>query len=150
MPCPRCAATDAAAQPRRTALGYRTFHRRACRRRCNERTGTPCNHRRYPTDLVLLVMLWRLRDTLRLRDLAAMLLARGFAFGDEAVRGWAARSGTLTRRTARSTAGGAPGIARSTGRGIWSTRDAARRGIWTRRSGASARRTRSPGSRPSE
>jgi len=91
VPCPRCAATDAAAQPRRTALGYRTFHCRACRRLFNERTGTPFNHLQYPTDLVLLVVLWRLRYKLRLRDLAEMFLARGFAFSYEAVRDWEAR-----------------------------------------------------------
>ncbi len=43
MPCPHCAATVTAAQPRRTALGYRTFRCGACRRICHERTGTLFN-----------------------------------------------------------------------------------------------------------
>ena len=67
MPCPHCATTATAELPRRTALGYRTFRCRACGRGCNERTGTPYNHLQYPTDLVLLVVLWRLHYKLSLR-----------------------------------------------------------------------------------
>ncbi len=109
MPCPHCAATATIEQPRRTALGYRTFRCRACRRIGNERTGTPDNHLQYPTDLVLLVVLWRLRDTLRLRDLAERFLARGFGFSHEAVRDWEARFTPLVtarlRAKRRGTAG---------------------------------------------
>lgn len=60
VPCLHCAATPTTEHPRRTALGYRTFRCRLCRRLFNERTGTPYNHLQYPTDLVLLVVLWRL------------------------------------------------------------------------------------------
>jgi hypothetical protein len=51
-----------------------------------ERTGTPFNFLEYPTDIVLLVVLWRLRYKLSLRDLAEMFLERGFEFTYEAVR----------------------------------------------------------------
>ncbi len=61
MPCPDCSATATAEQPRRTVLGSRTFRCGRCRRDFNERTGTPFNHLQYPTDVVLLVVLWRLR-----------------------------------------------------------------------------------------
>ncbi len=90
MPCPHCAATATVEQPRRTALGYRTFRCPICRRVCNERTGTLYNYLQYPTDPVLLVVLWRLRDKLRLRNLAEMLLERGFVFSHETVRDWEA------------------------------------------------------------
>ena len=40
---------------------------------------------------MLLVVLWRLRYTLSLRDLAEMFLERGFAFTPEAVREWEER-----------------------------------------------------------
>jgi len=99
VPCPHCAATATSAQARRTALGYRTFRCLTCRRIFNERTGTASNHLQYPTDLVLLVVLWRRRDNLRLRDRAALFLARGFGFSHEAVRDWAARC--APRLTAR-------------------------------------------------
>jgi len=61
----------------------------------NERTGTPYNHLQYPTDLVLLVVLWRLRYKLSLRDLAEMFLERGFVFSHEAVREWETRCAPL-------------------------------------------------------
>ncbi len=51
----------------------------------------PFNHLQYPTDSVLLVMPWRLRHTLRLRDRAERFPARGFAFSYEAIRDWEAR-----------------------------------------------------------
>jgi len=44
---------------------------------------------------VLLVVLWRLRYTLSLRDLAEMFLERGFVFSHEAVREWEARFAPL-------------------------------------------------------
>ncbi len=109
MPCPHCAATAAIEQPRRTALGYRSFRCPTCRRTFNERTGTPYNHIQYPTDLVLLVVLWRLRYKLSPRDLAEMFLARGFVFSHEAVREWetrfAPRIATRLRAKRRGQAG---------------------------------------------
>ena len=95
MPCPHCAVTATAERAKRTALGYRTYRCQACRRTFNERTGTPFNYLEYPTDLVLLVVLWRLRYKLSLRDLAEMFLARGFVFSHEAVRDWEARFAPL-------------------------------------------------------
>ncbi len=95
MPCPRCGAPATVEQTRRTALGYRTFRCGHCRRVFNERTGTAYNHLQYPTDLVLLVVVWRLRYKLSLRDLAEMFLARGFVLSHETVRDWEARFAPL-------------------------------------------------------
>ena len=75
---------------RRTALGYRTFRCRACKRTSNARTGTAFNHLEYPTDVVLLVVRWRLQYSLSLRDLATMFLERGIVFTHEAAREWEA------------------------------------------------------------
>ena len=102
MPCPHCAATTTVEQHRRTALGYPTFRCPACRRICNERTGTPYNHLQYPTDLVVLVVLWRLRYKLSLRDLAEMFLARGVVFSHETVRDWEARFAPLLTERLRA------------------------------------------------
>jgi len=68
---------------------------RACGRLGNERTGTPDNSLQYPTDVVLLVVLWRLRYKLSLRDLAEMFLVRGIVFTHETVRDWEARFAPL-------------------------------------------------------
>ena len=51
----------------------------------------PFNFLAYPTDLVFLVVLWRLRYTLSLRDLAEMFVERGIAFTHEPVRDGEAR-----------------------------------------------------------
>ena len=60
--------------------GCRRFPCRACGRRYNERTGTVLNRVQVPTDIVFLVVFWRLRDKLSLRDLAEMVLIRGLVF----------------------------------------------------------------------
>ena len=95
MPCPHCAATTTNELAKRTQLGYRTFRCSTCRRQFNERTGTPFNYLEFPTDIVLLVVMWRLRYKLSLRNLAEMFLERGFAFTHEAVREWEARFAPL-------------------------------------------------------
>jgi putative transposase len=61
MNCSHCASTATKQQTKKTSLGYRTFRCAACKRTFNERTGTPFNFLEYPTDIVLLVVLWRLR-----------------------------------------------------------------------------------------
>ncbi|GHP00409.1 hypothetical protein KSF_104560 [Reticulibacter mediterranei] len=109
MNCPHCTSQNTKEQRKKTALGYRTFHCSACKRCFNERSETPFNFLEYPTDTVLLVVLWRLRYKLSLRDLAEMFLQRGFAFTHEAVRDWEARFAPLIgdqlRRKRRGQAG---------------------------------------------
>jgi putative transposase len=95
MVCPYCQGDATQALERVTALGYRVYRCRPCRRTFNERTGTPFNHLQVPTDIALLVVLWRLRYKLSLRDLAEMFLTRGFTFTHEAVREWEERFAPL-------------------------------------------------------
>ena len=61
MTCPHCESTVVRRRKQRTALGYRRFACADCQRRFNERTGTPFNELQFPTDIVLLAVLWRLR-----------------------------------------------------------------------------------------
>jgi len=70
MPCPYCAAPTTTEVRRRSTQGYRMIHCHACRRTCNERTGTLYNHLQVPTDSAVLVVLWRLQDKLALAALA--------------------------------------------------------------------------------
>jgi transposase-like protein len=72
MNCPYCLSTTTKEQSKKTTLGYRRVHCSLCRRIFHERTSTPFNFLEYPTDLVLLVVLWRLRYKLSLRDVAEM------------------------------------------------------------------------------
>jgi putative transposase len=95
MNCPYCTSPTPKEQCQKTSLGYRKFRCSACRRTFNERTNTSFNFLEYPTDIVLLVVLWRLRYKLSLRDLAEMFLERGFAFTHETARDWEARFAPL-------------------------------------------------------
>jgi transposase-like protein len=95
MTCPRCGSIETSRRRRRTSLGYRTFGCRACRRAFNARTGTPFNDLQHPTDVVLLAVLWRLRYKLSFRDVAEMLLQRGFEITHETVREWEFRFAPL-------------------------------------------------------
>ncbi len=68
MDCPYCASTAPKQQTKQTSLGYRIFRCSVCQRTFNERTATPFNFLEYPTDIVLLVVLWRLQYKLSLRE----------------------------------------------------------------------------------
>lgn len=102
MKCPHCSTHRTKLLPRKTALGYQIFRCIRCTRTFNERTGTPFNFLEYPSDIVLLVVLWRLRYRLTLRDLAEMFLERGFQFTHEAVREWEERFAPLISQHLRS------------------------------------------------
>ena len=73
MNCPHCNSSATNRLSARTSLGYPTFRCSNCSRRFNERTGTMFNHVQYPTDIVLLVVLWRLRYRLSLRAVLQQL-----------------------------------------------------------------------------
>jgi putative transposase len=102
MPCPHCQFIVTQERAARTQLGYRTFRCGSCKRTFNERSGTPFNHLTFPSDIVLQVVLWRLRYKLSLRDLAEMFLERGFTFTHEAVRAWETRFAPLLAKQLRT------------------------------------------------
>ena len=95
MDCPHCRSAATTERSDSTTLGYRRFRCRHCDRGFNERTGTAYNWPQYPTDIVLLVVLWRLRYKLSLRDPAEMFLERSFVFTHETVREWEAKLAPL-------------------------------------------------------
>ena len=70
MRCPACLSTSVRERPERTAQGYRRFRCSACAKQFNERSGGLLNRMQYPSDVVALVVLWRLRYKLSWRDLA--------------------------------------------------------------------------------
>jgi hypothetical protein len=91
MRCIGCGSEAVAERPERTAQGYRRFRCRARGKQLNERSGTVLNRTQYPSDVVALVVLWRLRYELSLRDLPEMFALRGMVFSHEAVREWEAK-----------------------------------------------------------
>jgi len=110
MACPYCQGDATQELDRVTALGYQLYRCRPCRRTFNERTGTPFNHLQVPTDVALLVVLWRLRYKLSLRDLAEMFLTRGFTFTHETVREWEERFAPLLTERLRAKRRGKAGV----------------------------------------
>jgi transposase-like protein len=109
MNCPYCAVSTTRKRAKKTELGSTTFFCSVCHRTFHERTGTPFNSLEVPTAVVLLVVLWRLRYKLSLRDVAEMFLERGFVFTHETVRDWEKRFAPLVadqlRRKRRGQAG---------------------------------------------
>jgi putative transposase len=88
MDCPHCDSSVTTERSDVTARGYYRFRCRNCGRGFNERTGSLFNRLHYPLDVISLVVRWRVRDNLSLRDLAEMFLDRGVLFTHEAVRDW--------------------------------------------------------------
>jgi transposase-like protein len=86
-----CGSAAVTERPERTAQGYRRFRCRDCGKGFNERSGGLLNHTHYPSDVIALVVLWRLRYRLTLRGLSEMFLLRGLVFSHEAVRDWEAK-----------------------------------------------------------
>jgi len=110
QPCPHCSSGSTVELKATTVLGYTCHRCRTSGRRFNDRTGTPFNFLEFPTDVVLLVVRWRLRYKLSLRDLAEMFLERGLDFTHEAVRAWEERFAPMLtkalRQHRRGTVGG--------------------------------------------
>ncbi|MCM8735749.1 DDE-type integrase/transposase/recombinase [Azospirillum sp. A1-3] len=101
MRCPHCHSTATSERSDRTAHGYRRFRCRECQRGFNERTGSVLNRLQVPSDVVFLIVLWRLWLKLSLRDLAEILLLRGLVFSHDAVRDWETRLAPLLANALR-------------------------------------------------
>lgn len=87
----RVSGSRGAIRPHRTAQGYRRFRCRTCGKQFNERSGTRLNRAQCTSDVIALVVLWRLRYKLSLRDLPEMFALHGMVFSHEAVRDWEAK-----------------------------------------------------------
>jgi putative transposase len=112
MQCVGCGSAAVTERPERTAQGYRRFRCRDCGRQFNERSAGLLNRAQYPSDVIALVVLWRLRYRLTLRDLSEMFLTRGIIFSHEAVREWEAKLASMLAdelRQRRHGRGGARG-----------------------------------------
>jgi putative transposase len=70
---------------------YRRFRCRDCGRPFSERSAEVLNRTQYPSNVIALVVLWRLRYRLTLQDLSKTVLERGIVFSHETVREWEVR-----------------------------------------------------------
>jgi len=110
MACPHCQSTSVSNRKFRTSLGYRTFYCRDCERRFNERSGSAFNDLQFPNDIVLLAVFWRLRYKLGFRDVAELLLQRGFDVSHETIRLWEFRFAPLVSENLRTKRRGKAGV----------------------------------------
>ena len=108
MDCVACGSVAVTERPDRTAQGYRRFRCREYGKQYNERSDTLLNHAQYPSNVIVLVVLWRLRYRLTLRDLSEMFLVRGSAFSHEAVRDWEATNSATSSASAPATISTSP------------------------------------------
>jgi putative transposase len=77
MRCIGCGSTAVSERSEQTTRGYRRFRCRDCCKQFNERSESLLNRTQYPSDVIALVVFWRLRYKLSLRDLPEMFLIRG-------------------------------------------------------------------------
>ena len=98
MRCTECEAAEVTERPERTARGYLRFRCRACGKQFNERSAGVLNRTGYPSDVIALVVFWRLRYKLSLHDLPEMFLIRGIEFSYEAVRDWGGQAHPISDR----------------------------------------------------
>ena len=84
--CPALSRLRSGAQPTRICLDQRTFRCVAGRRWCNAWSGAPVNHVSVLTDIVFLVVLWRLRQPLSLASPGRDVPRRGSVSSPETVR----------------------------------------------------------------
>src|ERR1700690_324646 len=91
MRCMECGSSAVSERSECTVQGYRRFRCRACGKQFNERSAGSLNRTQCPSDVIALVVLWRLRYKLSLRDLPEMFLIRGIVFSHETVRDWEAK-----------------------------------------------------------
>jgi len=95
LDCPYCSSKETRSRKKTTKLGYKVFYCLKCQRKFNERTGSPFNQTHFPTEIIFLLVHWRLRYKLSYRDLAEMFIERGFEFTHETVRAWEERFAPL-------------------------------------------------------
>ena len=119
MVCPHYQSSQLRNLNRRTELGYAVFRCGACRRKFNERTGTPFNFLELPTDIVFEILFCRLRYNLSLRDVPEMYLLRGFEFIHEAVRDWEERFAPLLAERMRRKRKGKVGLRWYVDKTLW-------------------------------
>jgi transposase-like protein len=113
MECITCGSRAITERTNRTAHGYRRFRCRDCGKQFNERSAGLLNRVQYPSDVIALVVFFRLRYKLSLRDLAEMFLLRGIEFSHETVRQWEALLTPTLISALRRRRGGGSHVGRS-------------------------------------
>jgi putative transposase len=91
MDCPHYSSSSTLKRKVLTKQGYKCYRCRNCSKFFIERTLSPFNLLRYPSDLIFKVVTWRLRYKLSLRNLSELLMNEGITISYETVREWEAK-----------------------------------------------------------
>jgi len=86
MRCIHCNSTQVADLNDKTAHGYCQWRCCRCRKQFNERTGTPFNRVSYRTEIVVLVVYYRLRFKLSLDDVVEIMTTRNIEISHQTVQ----------------------------------------------------------------
>jgi putative transposase len=119
MACPHCEPTRRVRQKATNTQGCKPFACRTCKLCFNERTSSPFNDLQFPTDIVLLAVLWRLRYMLGFRDVAELLLQHGFEVSHETIRIWEFRFAPVVAERLRTRRRGKAGRSMVPGRNVY-------------------------------
>ena len=101
MDCPHCSSSSTLERKVLTKQGYKCYQCRNCNKFFNERTLSPFNLLRYPSELIFKVITWRLRYKLSLRDLSELLMNEGITISHETVREWEAKFAPVIEKDLR-------------------------------------------------
>ena len=93
MNCPNCESTNTRLCKQKTELGYEQYYCRSCCSQYNERTGTPFNYLEYPTEVVIMTVIYYYQFKTSLDDVVKLMYMRGIKLSHQTVHNWATTIG---------------------------------------------------------
>ena len=93
MVCPHCDSSNTRPQKQKTNLGYKQYYCRRCQCQFNERTGTSFNYLEYPTEIVIMAVIYYYQFKTSLDDVVKLMLMRGIDLSHQTVQNWATTIG---------------------------------------------------------
>ena len=88
MDCPHCNSSNTYPRNTTTTLGYQEYRCRKCSRQFNERTGTVFNFIEYPTEIVIMAVIYYYQFKTSLDDVVKLMLMRGVELSHQTVLNW--------------------------------------------------------------
>lgn len=93
MVCAHCDSSNTRPQKQKTNLGYKQYYCRRCQCQFNERTGTSFNYLEYPTEIVIMAVIYYYQFKTSLDDVVKLMLMRGIDLSHQTVQNWATTIG---------------------------------------------------------
>lgn len=93
MDCPYCESSHISSSKKKTKLSYLQYRCRDCARQYNERTGTVFNFIEYPTEIVIMTVIYYYQFKTSLDDVVKLMLMRGIELSHQTVLNWSREVG---------------------------------------------------------